>query len=259
MILRIKFMLGLSILWSFCAVAAVAQDIVLAADQWCPFNCKPGSENPGILIEIAQRAFKNSKYNVPGINFVYKDMPWARAIEEARKGQVDGIVGASKDDAPDFIFPETSIILTENKFYTLTESPLTSLDIKSLEGVTLGAIRDYAYVDELNLYIKNNLKNPKKIQLSSGEDPLGINIRKLLAKRLDVLVEDVSVMNYTLHTLNMKNKFKVLNSNLKSDKLYIAFSPQGIRSKELADLVNAEMKRLEHSAELKELLSKYGM
>lgn len=236
-----------------------AEDIILAADRWCPFNCEPGSANPGILVEIAERAFKKSKFYAEGDKFIYKDMPWARAIEEARRGQIDGIIGASKDDAPDFIFPDKSLISTVNKFYTLADNRIDSLAISSLQNLTLGAIRDYAYIDELNQYIKLNTHNSKRVQLSSGDDPLGINIRKLLAKRIDVLVEDESVMNYTLHKLKLKNQIKSLNSDLTSDVLYVAFAPSKARSKELANLVSKEMESLEHSPELKQILNKYGM
>lgn len=237
----------------------LAQDIVLAADRWCPFNCEPGSENPGILVEIIEGAFKKSKFYAAGARLIYKDMPWARAIDEARRGQVDGIIGASQDDAPDFIFPMKSLVTTENKFYTLVENKLESLEIKDLPRYTLGAIRDYAYVDDLNQYIKVNSKNSKRIQLSSGDDPLGINIRKLLAKRIDIIVEDEAVMNYALHKANIKNQIKELKSNLKKDVLYIAFSPGKSHSKELANMLDQEITYLENSKEFKSILKKYGM
>ena len=36
--------------------AAKADVIDLRADEWCPFNCEAGSENPGFMVEIAREA-----------------------------------------------------------------------------------------------------------------------------------------------------------------------------------------------------------
>ena len=65
---------------------AHAEQILIAADRWCPFNCEPGPELPGFMVEVAQRVFAKQGYDVK-----YIEMNWSRAIQEARKGNVNAI------------------------------------------------------------------------------------------------------------------------------------------------------------------------
>ena len=82
------------------ASTAIGETISLRADAWCPYTCDPGAAKPGFMIEIAKMALEPAGHKVD-----YKVLNWARAITETRKGKFTAIVGAAKDDAPDFIYP----------------------------------------------------------------------------------------------------------------------------------------------------------
>lgn len=44
---------------------AVQADVVtLRADQWCPYNCVPGSDRPGYMIEIAREVFGRAGHQI---------------------------------------------------------------------------------------------------------------------------------------------------------------------------------------------------
>ena len=44
--------------------------IVIAADQWCPINCVPGSDRPGFMIEIARTCHcRGVRGECPGFHF----------------------------------------------------------------------------------------------------------------------------------------------------------------------------------------------
>ena len=74
------------------------QRVVIAADPWCPHNCEAGSEHEGYMIDIAREAF-----GLAGIDVEYVNMSWARALQQARDGYIDAVVGALPGDAPDFV------------------------------------------------------------------------------------------------------------------------------------------------------------
>ena len=38
-------------------MAANAETINIVSDEWCPYNCEPGSDRPGFGIEIAMEAY----------------------------------------------------------------------------------------------------------------------------------------------------------------------------------------------------------
>lgn len=197
--------------------------ISIVADEWCPYNCEPDSDKPGILIEIAQKAFEKE-----GITVKYSILPWTRAIEEAKQGKHDGIVGAAVADAPDFIFPSTPQFRMRNAFYTLQDNPWEYKDLASLNDVSLGVIKDYTYSDEIDAYIVENEHNLDKIQIAAGEEALETNIKKLLGGRVTAIVEDKNVVEMFLNNNpDYQNKLRVagLIPDTPDNDIHVAFSP----------------------------------
>ncbi|MBF0239723.1 MAG: transporter substrate-binding domain-containing protein [SAR324 cluster bacterium] len=79
---------------------ADSKTISIGADVWHPYNGVAKSSELGFMIDIAVEVFKEKGYTVD-----YKNLPWNRAKDECRKGNIDAVVGAFIDDVPDFIFP----------------------------------------------------------------------------------------------------------------------------------------------------------
>jgi len=117
-----------------------ADEIVIAADYWCPISCSPDCNNPGILIEIADTIFSQKNCTIK-----YIQMPWKRAVALARNGKINGIVGAFYGDAPDFIFPKNEQINLTNSFYVLKDNDWNFTGIESLKNIRLGYINGYDY------------------------------------------------------------------------------------------------------------------
>ena len=51
------------------------------------------------MIELAQRIAAEAGHQID-----YKIMPWERSVLKVRRGDFDCVVGAYKEDSPDFIF-----------------------------------------------------------------------------------------------------------------------------------------------------------
>jgi polar amino acid transport system substrate-binding protein len=233
--------------------AASAATITIVADEWCPYNCEPGDEKPGYMIEIAQRALAAAGHDVE-----YRTMPWSRAIEEARRGRFDAIVGAAHGDAPDFVFPEHRMGVSANVFLVKRGNPWRFDGLDSLQQVSLGTIRDYSYGDPLDEYIAGNERDETRIQIVSGGTALDTNMRKLLAGRIDVLVEDRNVVEHALAGSELADAFEIAG-DLGEDDLFVAFSPAAEASDDYARLIDEGMQRLRASGELAAILRKYGV
>lgn len=232
---------------------AIAENITIVADQWCPFNCKPDDKYPGLLIEIAQAAF------VPaGISISYSLLPWSRAVSEARIGMHTAVAGAYIDDAKGFVFPNNSQATSRNFFYLKRGATWKFQGIQSLEKISVGIIRDYSYTKPLDDYFSLNAKDASRVQIISGADGVEANIAKLHAGRIDAIVEDNLVMTFVLHKLGKENEIIGQDANA-SAKVYIAFSPEIAKSKEYADILSEAMVKLEQSGRLAEIYSHYGL
>ena len=96
---------------------ARAETLVIAGDIWCPVNCQPGSERPGILVELAQEIFAEA-----GIEVQYKALNWARTLQMVRRGELNAAVGAGVEDAPDFLYGATPVASSRSCFFTRQDS-----------------------------------------------------------------------------------------------------------------------------------------
>ena len=234
---------------------AMADNLVIAADRWCPYNCAPNTAKPGYMVEIAQRTLAKAGHTVE-----YKLVPWARAVKEGREGKLTGIIGAYVDDAPDFVFPKNELAMSGDVVFVLKEKNWTYRDISSLPGMSIGVIKGYAYSsEELNDYIKKYGNDDKKIQFVFGDNPCEANIRKLAAGRMDAVIESPAVFWYTATQMKMKDKFKSAGSISRPKEAYIAFSPANAKSKEYARILSDGIDAMRKSGELKTILEKYGL
>lgn len=225
-----------------------ARALVIAADPWCPFNCEPGSDKPGYLVEIAKEVFEPLGHTV-----TYESVNWARALVTTREGQYDAVFGAARGDAEDFVFPEGPLGQAGNAYFVRKDDPWKLDKPEALSGKTVGLIRDYDYGG-----LEADIEKYATAEYVGGNDPLPANIKKLLAERLDVVVEEASVFNYTAGELGVLDKVR-LESSGDYDPIYIAFSPAKEDSKQLAADLDAGMARLRESGRLQEILTKYGL
>lgn len=244
---------------TLCAVMlpffANAETIRIRADEWCPYNCVSDSETPGYMIEIAQKVFEPLGHEVD-----YKTLPWARAILETRKGAFEAIVGAYKEDAPDFVFPANHLGFSTEGVIGKPDLQWSYQGVDSFRQVKLGIIRDYSYGDEIDNYINEVQKNPDlTVQNASGDNALELNIKKLLKGRIDVLVSNELVFRYHLKKTGRDwTQFKKVGVTT-AQEVYIAFSPAHNSSAAWAKALDEGLNRLRKSNQLQSILDKYGL
>lgn len=231
-----------------------SEKIVIAGDSWCPFNCDEESSNKGYMVEIAQAVFSAKGYDVE-----YRVLPWVRALKLCRSGKIDGVIGAYKEDAPDFIFPEVELGMVGFSAFVRIDDSWEYKGINSLSSMVLGVISGYAYSDEVNGYIDANHKKMNKIQLMSGDSALENNIKKLEAGRIDVTIEADSVFWYTASQLGIKSKFKKAGLIIEPEQAYIAFSPALDSSSDFAKILSQGIVSLRASGQMQKILDKYGL
>lgn len=230
-----------------------AETITIRADNWFPMNGDPGAANPGYMIEIAQKIFATAGHKVD-----YKTMPWKRALEFVEKGKFDCVVGAYKEDAPNFVFPSKSWGYDQPAFFVKKGNSWKYKGISSLDAIKLGVIGDYHFDDEFDKYVADNKK--KNVQSLKTSNALDQNIKKILGGRIDATIESKVVMQAKLKELGKEGEV-VEAGNLLSEPspIYIACSPAKPLSKELIKIIDEQTPKLRASGELQKILDKYGL
>ena len=232
---------------------SLPQNIVLAADPWCPHNCVAGSSREGYMVDIARQAFA-----LQGIEVNYVNMSWARALQQARTHHIDGVIGAFKGDARDFIFPQESLGLSATVFFTHQNSEWTYKGLSSLENLTLLTITNYFYAPDINAYIHEHRLDQNRILELSGEEPLLQALALIHARRAQLLLEDSQVMAWTLQRQRnppaLRSAGKVYGA-----PIYAAFAPSSPHAKELARILSDGVRHLRATGELTRIYQSYGL
>jgi polar amino acid transport system substrate-binding protein len=228
-----------------------ADEISLMADIWCPYNCEPGSKNPGIFIEVATQALEAKGHKVK-----YSILPWARALADARAGKITGVVGAGEADKEGLEMVDY-MGESSNCFFVPKGSKWTFQGAASLENITFAAITDYTYSDEIDGYIADK-KNAKRVDVIGGDDALEKNIKKVASSRVDAFIEDTNVTNYTAAKLGVADKIQQAGC-AKSVKISAAFSKKNPKAKEYQKIVNDHLAAIKKDGRFDALKKKYKM
>ena len=233
-------------------LVASADSLKLRGDQWCPINCARESDKPGYMIDIARAVFEPLGHTVD-----YDVVNWTRAMKMTRDGDFTAVIGASKLDARDFIFPEQRLGADKPCVYTSKESTwVYTGNARSLEGLkTIGVVKDYCYGQAWDLYLKSS---PVNVVLSGGDDVLAQQFKLLRAGRIDAFLEYASVVTHFL--MSHPQESSPRNAGCESQvSLYIAFSPTNPNSGKYASELSEGVISLRKSGKLQEIYGRYGI
>lgn len=236
--------------------------IKLAADEWAPYNITPNTHCEedtsrlceGYMVDIARAIFEKNGYKLE-----YHILPWKRAISETMKGKYHGLVGADIHDGEGFIFPKSEMSINRLAFYVHRNSQWVFQNQNSLQTVSLGVIQGYGYRKWLKQYINENNGNISKIQQVTGNNPMQTNLKKLIHKRIDAIVDSEATIRYVAKQMGYLNKIKPAGYGIIAKNIYIVFSPADPNAHQYAKMLSDGIEELRQSGELVKIMSYYGL
>jgi len=238
-------------------VADKGRIVKIGSDPWCPFVCVNNEELPGFMVEVAQHAMALYGYKVEHVN-----INWARAKQMVRSGELDGIVGTSKENSTStpYHFPNTPLGFSEICFFNSVLDSWVYHNAASLNSRVLGWINDYGFSDnDLDRWVKKN-KGTARVKAISGKDGLQQRmIDLLLLRRIDTFTEDRFVIQNILQNKKLNNQIEVAGCVGAKEFVYVAFSrevPDGVT---LASTLDKGVEALRKTGKLKLILQKYGI
>ena len=198
------FLLFLCVPGTTFASAQSPKTVTLTADPE-----KPG----GFLLELTNEAFKAVGYEVD-----IKFEPWARALDAAMDGEVDGVLGClySEMRAQKLAY-SNELATSETGFFALERSNITYTTLKDLSKYTIGT--------KINAHYPPNFSSATHLKTEPVSDYL-VNIRKLLAGRIDLFVEKRLIVQSYLAELPQSEADRIvaLDPPLAVNKYFNGFS-----------------------------------
>ncbi len=186
--------------------------IVLATLDWEPYIGK-NLKKQGYVAQIVKESFNRVGYKVQ-----FKFYPWSRSLMLAKLGVVDGY------------FPEyySKKVESHSKFskpfkggplgfFKNSTSTINYKKLEDLKSYKIGVVKDY-----INTLEFDNASYLKKESVSSDI----LNVRKLLAGRIDLFVADKFVALHLLEqdSPNKKSQLEFIEPALEIKELYVCIS-----------------------------------
>jgi polar amino acid transport system substrate-binding protein len=240
--------------------AKIKKKVVLAADDWCPYNCEPSSARPGYVIELAKIIFEKKGYS-----FDYTMIPWEQAKADALHGRITGAIGMDKKEGEEtekqedpsgkkkFQYPQNEITVNTSCFFVLKENNWkfdSANPDKSLSalGGKVGIAQGYAFDLRDKLLEKNMLMEV------GGTSPLRELLLLLLDGKIKALIDDRNVVTYKVYAMKCARKIQSAGIAEEPAKLYIGFCPD---CREEAAVFSQGIDELRATGKLKAVLSSY--
>ena len=246
--------LALSLLSSLCL--SDSKTINIVADPWCPYNCDPKDEFQGIMVDIAKEALALS-----GFVLNYELLNWARAKRQVMAGNIDGIIGMSrdKDSEEQFFFPRTPVGESQICFYRRPKEDWQFRSVEDLINKKFGWINDYGFVSNpLDAWVKQN-KNTEKVVTVAGKNVYSRLFQLLKLKRIDTFAEDRNVIAFELKQQDLINNIEIANCLPEIDDVYLAFSHKSEFKEIWANALDDGILKLHNNGRLDEILDHYGL
>lgn len=233
--------------------ARALEPLTFVADEWCPYNCAPGEDPVGFVLDLVRRIYGDAGYEVR-----YKSIPWTRALHEVRTGTYDAVIAATGNEAPGLVYPVEPCGESDNAFYTRIGSPWRWAGVQSLASMRTAFIRDYDYGESFVQYLDEHKGSPM-VLFSVEDDALARNLRLLARGRIDLVVADVNVGRYTIRAMGLGDVIEFNSREGIPEPVFVAFSPRRKDARRLADLYDEGIDRLRASGELAAILARYGL
>jgi polar amino acid transport system substrate-binding protein len=235
--------------------AAKPYEVSLRADYWYPYNGEPNSIKPGYMIEIAAKAFSEA-----GLGMDYRLMPWQQAIKSANAGNIDCLVGPTKEEAPELIFPKNSLGIAQTGFYSRFGelSGWRYQGVESFKGLRIGVTASVIYIedDEVIAYLADA---DNDIYIASSDKPL-IELMGALAKGdLDMVIETSSVFKAVSRQQGVFLLFTEVDKHPYENHIYIACSKNVKNAQQYVDMLDRTLIKMRSDGSLENLLRNYGI
>ena len=242
-----KFLLKkIAFLLIYTQQALAVDSITLGNGEWKPYQSK-GLKHFGYASQIVSEAFASQ-----GIEVKYKFYPWARALESAKKGAVDGtfLWGHKKERENDFLFSDPIVDVTYVFFY-LKKKGFDWQDIEDLKDLNVGVTIKYSYG---NAFDKG--KERKLFKADSSKDD-ETNFKKLLKGRIDVTPNDLDAGLSILRRNHSKEEMESVayhKKPVRSTPHYLMISKKNPKAEDILSRFNKGLKKLKDSGRFKEIV-----
>ncbi len=188
--------------------AADADTLKGCYEQWEPYIQEENGKHQGFAVELLQKA-------LAPIELQLTKASYARCVSEANANHMDIVFFATAEEVPNFTFSKKALAFWTIAAVVHNDSPIkTFTSLTAFNGMRAGLVEGYVYNDAIDKFKGWNVDHVTDAEA---------NLKKLGAKRLDVVIEDV------LWAEAMRRKYQlpitVLKPYIETTRNVVGFNP----------------------------------
>ncbi|TMN93698.1 hypothetical protein CWB72_01835 [Pseudoalteromonas phenolica] len=245
---QFKYIFFVLLLSLFSNFNALAKQLTLSVGEWPPYV---GSDllNNGAIAEVIAEAFADIGYQVS-----FEFYPWARAMEQAQLGRVDGTGLWLKTDSRESEFYFSEPVLEEKHvfFYNRTDKPILD-SFEALKSYSYVGHEDFCYGIDLDNIIRAKQINMHRV--SNDEQAFGM----LLKNRVSIYLQEMAVGYYLLRqhfSEQDMNKIAHIEQPFMRKNSHIILSKVDKNNSEILKMFDEALHRMKQSGRYDQLLAK---
>jgi polar amino acid transport system substrate-binding protein len=227
--------------------ANAREKVIILSSNYPPHIYKENGDIKGFRVELLKELFKRA-----GFKYMPKIQPWARSIVSIKAGEADGICSIwYKPERESFLYyPKYPYVLEVQAIYQrIGIKEIIYKSLNDFKGLRIGTIRGFSFPKEFmeSTFFRIDVVTEDKQ-----------NFKKLEAGRIDVVISDSIVGDYTIKHEGLQDKvFRNKNNYNEGFWGYVAFSKKTPNGRYLAKEYDRVMKDLLKEGFYQHLFWKY--
>ncbi len=200
-----------------CEVFAQQNKILIATLEYPPFIYSDGDQVKGPIVDKVKNIFGRL-----GVDVTIQILPIARGLLMVKNGEVDAYFSLKKtpEREQDLLFTHTPLIQQPFVFFVKNNSKiLWNGNLDDVKNYTIGVVSKTSYGMIFDEYVKN-----KNIPHIDEAQSFELNVKKLIAGRVDLVINSYDVGQFLLRKFNSENEVVALNPPVEIINSYLAFT-----------------------------------
>ncbi len=239
------FTLSVSVLFAALSSFAAAETItIVAEDAFYPYCGEMNGTAQGISVDIVSSAFETA-----GVDVTYTIMPYIRGLERVKNGKHLAVFNTVRDDEnrDDYFWPDEELLTARDLYYARDDFRGQITSVEDLEEKKLGLTEAYQYGEAID-------NNNSLLKVWSRSDD--VNVRKLVAGRVDVIILTEWTAPVLINTLNVRGKIKPVGT-VAENRLFLAFSREHQDGRRYYELFQQGMAEIQQNGTYDRILQKW--
>jgi ABC-type amino acid transport substrate-binding protein len=246
----------LALLLHAAPVAGQDEKVVVVADHdWAPFLFAGKKDAPkGIVKELMELCLPST-----GFRAEFKHYPINRMFAYLEEGRIDvNVMSFGEDREAYVVYGREPIFTSSYRPFVLAHRDIEVGSMSDLDPLRLGHLAGLHVSPEYQEYLESRRRRGGLTTTTTQESL----IRMLLAERIDVFVLPLESLAWRLKEMDLEDRLKVLDLDLRSSPYYVTVSkasPRISRAREFLDAMDRCITESKRTGAHSEVLEGYGV